>query len=58
MGEEHGEGQQVGGDQVLGPQLYQPDTECGICHMPYILLYVSKSSRAPTLLFSYRMWSV
>ena len=33
VGEEHGEGQQVGGDQVLGPQLYQPDTECGICHI-------------------------
>ena len=38
VGEEHGEGQQVGGDQVLGPQLYQPDTECGICHISYILL--------------------
>ena len=57
MGEEHGEGQQVGGDQVLGPQLYQPDTECGICHI-LLLIYVSKSSRAPTLSLSYKMWSV
>ena len=49
MGEEHGEGQQVGGDQVLRPQLYQPDTECGICHISLQYHYMYQKVPGPQL---------
>ena len=35
VGEEHGEGQQAGRHQVLGPQLHRPHTECRECFFLY-----------------------
>ena len=46
VGEEHGEGQQVGGHQVLRSQLHQPHSECRECLFTFCLVVVDPITRA------------